>query len=519
MQAGTPALGPAPGWYVEGEIARGNSCAALISAILHFRDGTAAAEQRRTRGLRPSRSAEDLPALAADVARARDRPTHLGTWSSSATSSICCAPSAGSRTKVAPRCRSRSGPGGRRRRRGTARSPRPPPRGPGTSSPRSFSVNRRLSWRRSCGESLPAAPRRRGAAPLHPREPRSALPPRRGDPRRHPRRPRRPGWGGAGEKRGNLPPPPNGDAPLRHPGPSVGHAKWDVWNFPSFGPDARASDYTDQDHLPAPDRRRQVVTTEMAVRLHPRDPPAPPRRAGVSSPASSTASTSSSSASRTCALLFRLVSTGRSTRSPASAPSLDRTQAHVLQAALADAVRTLGAVSFRDLDFYQAWLERQEQSSGPRARRTSCGPFGAPGPQPLSVADRPPDRAHPAKTGVRGPPAVLRPPGGSLPGGRSGDALRGLRTHPRPRARAAPRGRECRTSTSTPAPTARHLPRRRRGGLAGWQRHRSRVRLQRAGRRWARRRPSGCATSGRPSWRGRGAAPGPQSRAGSARLR
>ena len=134
-----------------------------------------------------------------------------------------------------------------------------------------------------------------------------------------------------------------------------GH-EWDVWNFPGYRSDAVASEYTDDDYRATP--IGDVVTVEMATRLpyELRARLADSRRFAP-------------------ALVERLHQAMKRIEDvrPLFASfhwafyaarrlgtDLDRDQARILRAALADTVRTI-ARSFRDLDDYQAWHERHHR--------------------------------------------------------------------------------------------------------------------------------------------------------------
>jgi UDP-2,3-diacylglucosamine pyrophosphatase LpxH len=134
-----------------------------------------------------------------------------------------------------------------------------------------------------------------------------------------------------------------------------GH-EWDVWNFPSFDPDAVAADYTDADYLPAP--IGDAVTTEMAARL-PYE-----LRLRLSdergfSPALVDRIHRHLKRIEDVRPLFASFHWAFYAISQLGA-ELDREQARRLHAALTDTLQTL-AQSFRELDFYHAWLDRHHR--------------------------------------------------------------------------------------------------------------------------------------------------------------
>ncbi len=131
-----------------------------------------------------------------------------------------------------------------------------------------------------------------------------------------------------------------------------GH-EWDVFNFPGFVRGAVPSSYTEADYLPAP--IGDAVTTELAVRL--------PHE--IRARLLTTSAFPAELAHQVHRKLMRIEDVRPLFASfhwahyavRCLSADLHQEHAHILQAALDDALRDL-ARSFRDLDFYQAWDER-----------------------------------------------------------------------------------------------------------------------------------------------------------------
>jgi UDP-2,3-diacylglucosamine pyrophosphatase LpxH len=134
-----------------------------------------------------------------------------------------------------------------------------------------------------------------------------------------------------------------------------GH-EWDVWNNPSFGPGVHVSEYTDADYLPTP--VGDAVTVELAVAL-----PYEIRRRLLDTRAFSEAQ-----AARIHRKLQRIEDVRPLFASfhwafhavSCLSAELDPVQGRILRAALEDTVRAL-ASRFQDLEFTSAWLDRHHR--------------------------------------------------------------------------------------------------------------------------------------------------------------
>ncbi len=134
-----------------------------------------------------------------------------------------------------------------------------------------------------------------------------------------------------------------------------GH-EWDVWNFPTFDPTGVAAEYTDEDYLPVP--IGDPITTEIAARL----PYELCRRLSTMPGFSRALVERVHRHYKRIEDVRPLFASFHWTFYAATriARELDREQARRLRWALVDTLQSL-ARSFRDLDFYEAWIDKNHR--------------------------------------------------------------------------------------------------------------------------------------------------------------